>query len=189
MALLASAVLFSVSFWLVSKAESRHWMAYLKRNLEEGITEKRLLVLAGLAFLAVYREAAETVLFLQALLLESPGQRSQVFLGAALGLILVGLLAFAMNRTVLRLPLGPFFAVSGVLLCALAISFAGSGIYTLVASGYLPPKPVPFPEVSVLGIHPDLTGLMVQLVILAVVAGAGLHTMRRRLQAAPEKPR
>ena len=32
--LLAAAVLFSVSFWMISKVESRHWMGYLRRQLE-----------------------------------------------------------------------------------------------------------------------------------------------------------
>jgi high-affinity iron transporter len=186
-AIVAAVVLFSVSFWLVSKAESRHWMSYLNKSLEEGVSQRRLFVLAGLAFLAVYREAAETVLFLQALLLESPGERSQVLLGALLGIVLVALIALVMNRTVRRLPLGPFFAVSSLLLCALAISFAGSGIYTLVSSGYLPPRPVRFPEVSWMGIHPDLTGLIVQLTILLVVAGAAFHTLRRRMAGETER--
>jgi high-affinity iron transporter len=90
-----------------------------------------------------------------------------------------------MSRTARLLPLGPFFAVSSLLLCGLAVSFAGSGIFALVAAGYLPPRPVPFPEVPWMGIHPDLTGLLVQLVIVAVVAGAGLSTLRRREAAAP----
>ena len=74
-ALTAAAVLFSVSFWLISKAESRHWMAYLKGRLEAGLSRRSLYVLSGLAFLAVYREAAETVLFTQALLLDAEGAR------------------------------------------------------------------------------------------------------------------
>ena len=74
-----------VSFWLISKAESRHWMAYLKERLEAGLSRRSLYVLSGLAFLAVYREAAETVLFTQALLLDAEGARSQVYLGAAGG--------------------------------------------------------------------------------------------------------
>jgi high-affinity iron transporter len=137
-------------------------------------------VLAGLAFLAVYREAAETVLFTQALLLDAEGARGQVLAGAAVALALVGAAAVMLDRAVARLPLGPFFAVSGALLCALAISFAGSAIYELVAAGYLPPRPVRFPEISWMGIHPDLTGLLVQLTIVAVVAGAGLASLRRR---------
>jgi high-affinity iron transporter len=184
-ALLAAAVLFSVSFWLISKVESRRWMAYLKGRLEAGLSRRSLCVLSGLAFLAVYREAAETVLFTQALLLEADQARPQVWLGAVAGLSAVGLLAFLMNRTVLRLPLGPFFAASSLLLCALAVSFAGSGIFDLVAAGYLPPRPVPFPEIPWMGIHPDLTGLLVQLAIVLVVAGAGLLTLLRREVATP----
>jgi high-affinity iron transporter len=112
--------------------------------------------------------------------MESEAHRTQVWLGATAGLVSVVLVAFLLNRTVLRLPIGPFFTVSSLLLCALAVSFAGAGIYELVASGYLAPRPVKFPEVPWMGIHPDLTGLTVQLAIVLVIAAAGLATLRRR---------
>ncbi len=183
-ALLAAVVLFSVSFWMISKAESRHWLGYLNRNLEVSLSRRNLGVLAGLAFLATYREAAETILFTQALLLEAANSPLQVWAGAAAGLAFVGVAALVMNRTVLRLPLGPFFAVSGILLCGLAVSFADAGIYDLVAAGYLQPRPVSFPEVPWMGIYPDLTGLVVQLTIVLVIAAAGLASLRRAAEAA-----
>src|SRR6185503_9531000 len=130
---------------------------------------------AGLSFLAVYREAAETVLFTQALLLESNGQRAESWAGAAVGMVAVVGVAVFMSQTVMRLSIGPFFAVSSALLCGLAISFAGSGIYALVAAGYLSPRPVSFPEVPWMGIHPDLTGLLVQLAILTVLGKPDCH--------------
>jgi high-affinity iron transporter len=179
-ALLAALVLFSVSFWMISKVESRHWLRYLRGRLEEGLQGRKLLVLAGLSFLAVYREAAETVLFTQALLLDAGGQRAQVLMGCALGAATVFGVAVLMTRAVVKLPLGPFFAVSGLLLCALAVSFAGTGMYALVASGHLSPRPVNGPEVPWMGIYPDLTGLLVQSAIVAVVAGGALLTLRRR---------
>jgi high-affinity iron transporter len=185
-ALLAAAVLFSVSFWMISKAESRHWMAYLQRRLE-GLSGRNVLLLAGVSFLAVYREAAETVLFTQALLLESEAHRLEVWLGAAAGMGAVVAVAVGIRRATERLPLGPFFAVSGLLLCALAISFAGAGMYELVAAGYLPPRPVAFPEVPWMGIHPDLSVLLVQLTIVAVIAGAAIVTLTRK--PAPEERR
>ncbi len=178
--LLAAAVLFFVSFWMISKIESRRWIGYLQDQLHENLSRGRLFTLSGLAFLAVYREAAETVLFTQALLLDAEGQKAQVVWGALAGFALAAGAAVLLNRTVRRLPLGPFFAVSSLLLCGLAISFAGSGIYALVAAGYLRPRPVSFPEIPWLGIHPDLPGLAVQLVIVLVVAGAGLLTVWRR---------
>jgi high-affinity iron transporter len=188
-ALAAAAVLFSVSFWMISKAESRQWMAFLKEKLETGLSRRSLFVLSGLAFLAVYREAAETILFTQALLLESEKLKAHVWMGALTGLVAVAVVAFVMNRTVLRLPLGPFFAVSSALLCGLAVSFAGAGIYALVAAGYLAPRPVRFPEVAWMGIHPDLTGLLVQLTIVSIVLGGGIATLRRRGVPVPGESR
>ena len=55
-----------------------------------------------------------------------------------------------------------------------------------MAAGYLPPRPVAFPEVPWMGIHPDLSALLVQLTIVAVVAGAGLLTLTRK--PAPDTP-
>ncbi len=178
-ALAAAAVLFSVSFWMISRAESRSWLAYLKRNLEQTLSTRKLRLLAGLSFLAVYREAAETVLFTQALLFDAGDQRSHVWLGALAGTAAAAAAAWVMNRTVLRLPLAPFFGVSGILLCLLSIAFAGSGVYVLVQSGFLPARPVAFPEIAWLGVYPDLTGLLVQLAILTVILGAGLSVLRR----------
>lgn len=179
-ALVAAAVLFSVSFWMISKAEARHWMAYLKGQLESSLGRGRLALLAGLSFLAVYREAAETVLFMQALRLEAGSAGWQVGAGALAGLAAVLAAALALRGAVMRLPIAPFFAVSGALLCALAVSFAGAGMYTLVAAGYLAPHPVPFAELPWLGIHPDLTSLLPQLAIVAVVGAAAVATLRRR---------
>ncbi|MGH9888459.1 MAG: FTR1 family iron permease, partial [bacterium] len=181
--LVAAAVLFSMSFWMISRVEARRWTGYLRRGLEQTLSRRNLLLLAGLSFLAVYREAAETVLFTQALLLDHDTARNQVWLGALAGLLAVLALALVMSRTVTRLPMGPFFAVSSALLCALAISFAGSGMYELVAAGYVHPRPVPFPEVPWMGIHPDLTALLLQLLILGVIATGAFVTLRRSTRA------
>jgi high-affinity iron transporter len=183
-ALVAAAVLFSMSFWMISKVEARRWTGYLRKGLEESLTRRNLVLLAGLSFLAVYREAAETVLFTHALLLEAPGHAAQVWAGAATGVGAVIALAALMRRTVVRLPLGPFFAVSSALMCGLAISFAGAGIFELVSAGYLRSRPVPFPEVPWMGIHPDLTALAVQLTIVTVIAVAAVVTLRRSQEQA-----
>jgi high-affinity iron transporter len=179
-ALAAAAVLFSMSFWMISKVESRRWMAYLRRQIEQTLTRRNLATLALVSFLAVYREAAETVLFTQALMLDFRQATSEVWLGALAGLLAVGIIALVMNRTAVLLPLGWFFGVSSALLCALAISFAGSGLFVLVSSGYLEPRPVAVPEVAWLGIHPDLNSLAVQAAILLVIAGAAVISFRRR---------
>jgi high-affinity Fe2+/Pb2+ permease len=73
-------------------------------------------------------------------------------------------------------------------MCALAISFAGAGIYELVAAGYVRPRPVPFPEIPWMGIHPDLTALGVQLTIVTVIAVAAVVTLRRPAVASSATP-
>jgi high-affinity iron transporter len=178
-ALVAAAVLFWVSFWLISKAESRRWTDYLKSSVSASFERRSRFLLWTMAFLAVYREAAETVLFTQALLLDAGSASHQVWAGALTGLAVVGLLAALMRNTVMRLPIGPFFAVSGLLLCLLAVSFAGAGLYELIGAGYLTPRPVPFPEVAAIGVHADLSILLVQFTILAIIGVAGVATLRR----------
>jgi high-affinity iron transporter len=172
----AALVLFSVSFWMISKAESRKWMAFLKDQIHRGLDSGRVWSFAGVAFLAVYRECAETILFTEALLIEAVGQTWTVVGGAVAGLVCVVAIALLIQNAFRRLPMPVFFGVSGLLLSLLAIAFAGSSVSAFVAAGLLKPNPISFPSFPMLGIHPDLTSLLVQLGLLLVVAGAGLKT-------------
>ena len=176
--LLAALVLFSVSFWMISKAESRIWMAFLKDKVSRGLSSGRVWSFAGIAFLAVYRECAETILFTEALLIEASGDIWPVFAGAIAGLAGVVLVALAIRNAFQRLPMPLFFGTSGFLLSLLAVAFAGSSMSAFVASGYLAPRPIPFPSFPMLGIHPDLTSLGVQGILVLVLAIAAMKTLR-----------
>ena len=171
--LMAAIVLFSVSFWMISKAESRKWMAFLKDQMNRGLSSGRVWSFAGVAFLAVYRECAETILFTEALMIEATGQGLAVIGGAVAGIVCVVAIALLVQNAFKRLPMPVFFGVSGVLLSLLAIVFAGSSVSAFVAAGYLKPNPISFPSFPMLGIHPDLSSLLVQLSLLLIVAGAG----------------
>lgn len=176
--LLAALVLFSVSFWMISKAESRKWMAFLKGQMSRGLSSGRVWSFAGVAFLAVYRECAEAILFTEALLIEAAGNRWPVFAGAFAGLALVVLVSLAIRNAFQRLPLPIFFGASGFLLSLLAVAFAGSSISAFVAGGYLAPRPIAFPSFPMLGIHPDLSSLAVQGVLVLLLAVAAVKTVR-----------
>jgi high-affinity iron transporter len=161
---------------MISKAESRKWMAFLKGQMNRGLHSGRVWSFAGVAFLAVYRECAETILFTEALLIEAVGHTWPVFAGAAVGLGCVFLIAIAIQNAFKRLPMPVFFGVSGFLLSLLAIAFAGSGISAFVAAGYVRPRPISFPSIPILGIHPDLTSLVVQGALIAVLTVAAFKT-------------
>ena len=79
--LLAAVVLFSVSYWLISKAQAKRWHAYIQARVQEALSRRRLFALIGVSFLAVYREAFETVLFYQALWLQSQNTQACVIWG------------------------------------------------------------------------------------------------------------
>src|SRR3989441_4564013 len=85
--LVATAVLFYVSYWLLSKIEVAKWNAFVKGRMEEALSTGSRFALASVAFLAVYREGFETILFYKALL-TSAGSGGG---GSAAGPVLAGL--------------------------------------------------------------------------------------------------
>jgi high-affinity iron transporter len=169
-ALLSSAVLLYVGFWLHSKSSAAKWSAFIKTQMSGAARGETWFGVGLVAFLAVYREVFETVLFYQALWLQSEGAaRTAVLGGLGVGVIALVALAWLIIRFSVRLPLGAFFGVSGALLAIMAVVFAGQGIAALQAAGRLPVYPVSIPSVPLLGIYPNLQGLGLQLVLVGLI--------------------
>jgi high-affinity iron transporter len=172
MMLAASVVLFYVSYWLISQLEARRWMDFLKQQARRGLELGGRGTLALTAFLAVYREGAETSLLYQALL-ASEGRTQAGFLGvvagAALGLALLAGIATLIRATSVRLPVHTFFKFSGAFLFALAIVFAGNGVFELQNAGVLVTTSLPWLGRGLpwAGIYPNLQVVSVQGLLLA----------------------
>ncbi|HEV8320179.1 MAG TPA: FTR1 family protein, partial [Myxococcota bacterium] len=182
--LLAAAVLFYVSYWLLAKVESQKWLGFIRTRILGGVGAGKLLTLTGVAFLAVYREAFETILFYEALLLDRGGA-PYVALGAAAGAVVLAVLIAAFLRLGKRLPLRPFFAVSGALLYGLCVVLAGHGLQALRAAGVLASYPVAVPTVSWLGLYADAVGLALQgALVLAIAVAFAASRVRARRDAA-----
>ncbi|MGH7835352.1 MAG: FTR1 family protein, partial [Candidatus Binatia bacterium] len=141
-ALLAAVVLFSVSYWLISKADAKKWQNYIRNKVQEALTGGRIAALVGVSFLAVYREAFETVLFYQALWLQSEAARNAVIWGFLLGAALLAVVVWIIFRLGLKVPLRLFFGISSALLYLLAFVFAGEGIKDLQAAGWFSETPL-----------------------------------------------
>ena len=139
--LLAAVVLFSVSYWLISKAEAKRWQQFIQARVQEALSGRRLFALVGVSFLAVYREAFETVLFYQALWLQSQNTQAFVIWGFLAGTILVALLVYGIFKLGVKIPLRLFFGASSALLYLLAFVFAGEGIKDLQAVGWIGETP------------------------------------------------
>ena len=61
--IVAVAVLFSVSYWLISKVEAAKWQQFIRDKVNNALEHGGGRALTFVAFLAVYREGAETALF------------------------------------------------------------------------------------------------------------------------------
>src|SRR6185503_9393779 len=83
--LVAVAVLFSVSYWLISKVEAAKWQQFIHEKVTLALEHGGGRALVFVAFLAVYREGAETALFYQALFQEGRGNGIPIALGLLAG--------------------------------------------------------------------------------------------------------
>jgi high-affinity iron transporter len=172
-ALTATAILFYVSYWLLSKTESARWQSFLGDRLKTALSSGSLGTLAFVTFVAVYRECFETVLFYQALAAQAgPAGTGPLFAGIGAGAALLAVLALTVFRFGKRLPMRQFFAASSLLLYGLAIVLAGQGIAALQEAGWIPATPVSLFRLEWLGIYPTLQGLALQgvLMLAALVA-------------------
>src|SRR3546814_5806144 len=68
-----------------------------------------------------------------------------------------------------RMPFGTFFAVSAALVAVLAVVLAGKGVAALQEAGWVPMAMFDGPRIDLLGIHPTVQGISVQLAVLAVL--------------------
>jgi high-affinity iron transporter len=178
--LVASVVLVGVASWMVSKIEAEKWKTFVTAKVTEALRSRRAWALAGVAFLAVYREGVETVLFYAALsgTAETGEGYTAVAAGFALGVAVLAVLYLAMQRWGVRIPIRPFFAVTGILLTIMAVSFAGQGVAELQTAGWVPATPIRLPALPPLGVFPTLQTLGAQLV-MALVFGLTVLWMLR----------
>src|SRR5256885_16193271 len=168
--LLASAVLFCGSYWLVWKFEAAKWNAFVKSRMEEGLSAGSGWALASVAFLAVYREGFEPILFYKALLTSAGGGTTAVLGGVLVGGAALVLVYIGINRFGLRVPLKPFFAITSAMLYYMAFVFAGKGIADLQEAGLVKTTVVEWaPRSPVLGIYPTRQSVSLQFLLLALL--------------------
>lgn len=173
--LIATVMLFGMSYWLLSKVEAQHWKAYLQKKIGTSLSQGSLIGLWLTSFLAVYREGAETVLFYFALAADAKTALDYGYLfgGLAVGIVILAVVYLIMRYSVVRLPLKPFFIFTGIFMYLMAFIFAGKGVAeliegkaftpTLIGDGTLFPKWMG----DWLGIMPYRETLLPQLVLLA----------------------
>ena len=182
--LFAAVVLLGVGMWMHQKSVAGRWQVYLKEKMSSALTQRAAWFLFSLAFISVYREVFETVLFYAALWTEGNGW--PLLAGLVTGMAVLGVVAAVLLRTSARLPIGKFFAASSLLVAVLAVVLAGKGIAGLQEAGWIHTSPVVFPRIDILGIRPTWQTLLAQLSVLLVVAIAFVVNTRSRVGSLPK---
>jgi high-affinity iron transporter len=169
-ALIAAAMLIYVGYWLHDTMHAKRWKGFLHDKVDGALSVGQVWVLAMISFTAAYREVFETVLFYQALILESgPGSGLYLLGGAAVGLGLLVIVSLLIFHFSVRLPMRLFFNVNALILVVLSLVIAGKGIAALQEAGYVPISRVALPEWNAVGIYANWESLGVQAVMLALV--------------------
>lgn len=191
----ATVMLFSVSYWLLSKMEVAKWNQFVKTRLSDALSRRSIFALASVAFLAVYREGFETVLFYKALAVSGGTAETAApivggFLAAAVGLAVIYI---AINRYGVRLPLRPFFAITSSFLYLMAFVFAGTAMAELQEGGFVSTSPIPGMFRSpTFGIYPTWESVVAQGILVALAAAALVWTFivvpRRAARVDPALP-
>lgn len=183
-ALIAVVVLFWVSNWMVSKSESEAWTRYIKSKVENSARSGSVFALAFTAFLAVYREGAEVILFFQPML--AGDHINMVWAGFIVGCISLVFVYIAIRVLSLRLPLKQLFLGTSILMFIMSIAFLGSGIKELIEGDVITMTASPLVSwipsngvLEILGIYPCDQTIFAQLCLLAVVIIVWIWHMRK----------
>tara|TARA_R110001599_G_scaffold289553_1_gene492496 strand:- start:2236 stop:4197 length:1962 start_codon:yes stop_codon:yes gene_type:complete len=169
-ALLAALVLFYVGIWMHSKTHATQWQTYIKIHIENRLQTGTLWGLAGLAFVAVYREVFETVLFYQSLLTQAAdAQYWTVAGGFLLGAAILAILGWILMRYSIKLPISKFFSATTYLLLALSFILMGKAVSALQEAAVITISPLPVSfEVDWIGVKSTWQGILAQLAIILV---------------------
>ncbi len=171
-ALIAVCVLFYVSNWMISKAEAASWSRYIDGKVQSSVEQGSAFALAFTAFLSVFREGAEVVLFYQPML--SEGNPGMVWAGFGAGCVLLVFVYLAITKLSIKLPIKVFFTATSILMAVMCVSFLGSGIKELAEGNVfdLSLRVPGIPEndvIQIFGIYPWLETLVPQLILSVIL--------------------
>ena len=189
-ALTAVVVLFYVSNWMVSKSESAAWSKYIEGKVAGSAEKGNMIALGFTAWLAVFREGAEVILFYQPML--SEGHPDMVWLGFGVGCLVLVVVFLLIRFLSIKLPLKPFFLATSILMSVMSVCFMGSGIKELMEGGvfdeymsWMTLTPawlawIPYNDVlDVFGIYPLLGTILFQLILTIIIVVTFIVQMQR----------
>ena len=126
----ATVVLTYMIVWMAKNAQKIK--GELQQKIDIAITKGQVFGIVTIAFLAVFREGIETVLFLTVSFFSDPLGST---IGMLIGFALVGVIAFLLMRGAYRLDIGKFFKYTSIILIIFAAGLIGYGTHELIEAG------------------------------------------------------
>ncbi len=171
--LIAVVLLFYVGFWLLSNAQNKKWVTFIKQGAIDAISNNSAKTLWITVFLAVYREGAETVLFYQALIFDAKTNTDfgAIFGGLGIGVVILIILYFLLKAGAIRIPIKQFFYITSYIIFYMVFVFTGKGIAELIEGKIIIPSliPINFEPILWLGIYPYYETLIPQFMVLILL--------------------
>ncbi|MDU7692638.1 MAG: FTR1 family protein [Helicobacter sp.] len=157
-----------VGAWLHSKSSLKGWQAFLNRQFGKALGGGGIIGLVFLAFLAVFREGGETILFYAGML---PLISIRDFLlGIALAVIILFIISVVIIKSSKNLPVHHVFKFMSFLIYILGFKILGVSIHSLQLTNILPSKIfVNIWTVDFIGFYPSLEGMLAQLAYVILI--------------------
>ena len=205
-ALIATLMLLWTSNWMLNKSSVEAWNNYIRNKTEavvagaqskvesgQGLGLGMVTSLAMLSFLAVFREGAETVIFYESIYSMSQDAHGMWVGGLTAAAVLI-VIFLILRFTSVKIPIGPFFLVTSILMAALVVIFAGGGIHALIEGDLIEGTYLSIvPTNDWIGLYPYVETIAAQViaaiavVALFVVAFIKKHRMKLAAQAEQAK--
>ena len=205
-ALIATLMLLWTSNWMLNKSSVEAWNNYIRNKTEavvagaqskvesgQGLSLGMVTSLAMLSFLAVFREGAETVIFYESIYSMSQDAHGMWVGGLTAAAVLI-VIFLILRFTSVKIPIGPFFLVTSILMAALVVIFAGGGIHALIEGDLIEGTYLSIvPTNDWIGLYPYVETITAQViaaiavVVLFVVGSIKKHRMKLAAQAEQAK--
>ena len=205
-ALIATLMLLWTSNWMLNKSSVEAWNNYIRNKTEaavagaqskvesgQGLGLGMIASLAMLSFLAVFREGAETVIFYESIYSMSQDAHGMWVGGLTAAAVLI-VIFLILRFTSVKIPIGPFFLVTSILMAALVVIFAGGGIHALIEGDLIEGTYLStVPTNDWIGLYPYVETITAQViaaiavVVLFVVGFIKKHRMKLAAQAEQAK--
>jgi high-affinity iron transporter len=169
--LFAVCVLLYAGFWLHRQTQLKRWGLFIDGKIKTMLNGKNLVGLAVISFIAVFREAFETVLFLRVIWMEGgESSRAAMVSGVWVSLFTIIGLAWLALKYSLRIPVKKLFRLTSWIMAVLATVLTGKGLHSLQETGLLSITGTPINiRLDILGLYPTLETLVPQVTVFVIV--------------------